>query len=83
MGQNMVGFPKIFIKNGKPGQVITMRFAEVLYPDLAEYAGQKGMIMLENIRAALAQDSTFYKEATNTFNLASPSMVIATSKLRA
>jgi alpha-L-rhamnosidase len=56
MGQNMVGFPKIFIKNGKPGQVITMRFAEVLYPDLAEYAGQKGMIMLENIRAALAQD---------------------------
>lgn len=56
MGQNMVGFPKIFIKNGKPGQIITMRFAEVLYPDLAEYAGQKGMIMLENIRAALAQD---------------------------
>ena len=52
MGQNMVGFPKIFIKNGKPGQVITLRFAEVLYPDLAEYAGQKGMIMLENIRAA-------------------------------
>jgi alpha-L-rhamnosidase len=56
MGQNMVGFPKIFIKNGQPGQVITLRFAEVLYPDLAEYAGQKGMIMLENIRAALAQD---------------------------
>ncbi|MHA8108711.1 family 78 glycoside hydrolase catalytic domain [Aquirufa sp. A-Brett2-W8] len=56
MGQNMVGFPKIFIKNGQPGQIITQRFAEVLYPDLAEYAGQKGMIMLENIRAALAQD---------------------------
>jgi alpha-L-rhamnosidase len=56
MGQNMVGFPKIFIKNGQPGQAITLRYAEVLYPDLAEYAGQKGMIMLENIRAALAQD---------------------------
>ena len=56
MGQNMVGFPKIFIKNGTAGQRITLRFAEVLYPDLAEYAGQKGMIMLENIRAALAQD---------------------------
>ncbi|MEY4273560.1 MAG: hypothetical protein RL638_508 [Bacteroidota bacterium] len=56
MGQNMVGFPKIFIPNGKPGQVITLRYAEMLYPDLAEYASQKGMIMIENIRAALAQD---------------------------
>ncbi len=56
MGQNMVGFPKIFIPNGKPGQVITLRYAEMLYPDLKEYAAQKGMIMLENIRAALAQD---------------------------
>lgn len=56
MGQNMVGFPKIFIPNGKAGQVITLRYAEMLYPDLAEYASQKGMIMIENIRAALAQD---------------------------
>ncbi len=56
MGQNMVGFPKIFIKNGVAGQRITLRFAEVLYPDLAEYAGQKGMIMVENFRAALVQD---------------------------
>jgi alpha-L-rhamnosidase len=56
MGQNMVGFPKIYIPKGKAGQVITLRYAEMLYPDLAEYASQKGMIMLENIRAALAQD---------------------------
>lgn len=56
MGQNMVGFPKIFIPNGKAGQVITLRYAEMLYPDLAEYVSQKGMIMIENIRAALAQD---------------------------
>lgn len=62
MGQNMVGFPKIFIKNGKAGQVITLRYAEVLYPDLKEYAAQKGMIMLENIRAALAQDIYVLKE---------------------
>ncbi|MHA8066705.1 family 78 glycoside hydrolase catalytic domain [Aquirufa sp. ROCK2-A2] len=62
MGQNMVGFPKIFIKNGKAGQVIALRYAEVLYPDLAEYAAQKGMIMLENIRAALAQDIYVLKE---------------------
>ena len=56
MGQNMVGFPKIFIKNGQAGKQITLRFAEVLYPNLPEYAGQKDMIMIENIRAALAQD---------------------------
>ncbi len=62
MGQNMVGFPKIFIKNGKAGQVIALRYAEVLYPDLKEYAAQKGMIMLENIRAALAQDIYVLKD---------------------
>jgi alpha-L-rhamnosidase len=56
MGQNMVGFPKIFIKNGQAGKQITLRYAEVLYPNLPEYAGQKDMIMIENIRAALAQD---------------------------
>ncbi len=56
MGQNMVGIPQIKIKNGKKGQVINLRFAEVTYPDMAEYKGNEGMIMLENIRAALAQD---------------------------
>ncbi len=56
MGQNMVGVPKISIKNGEKGQTIRMRFAEVRYPDLDQYAGNSGMIMLENIRAALTQD---------------------------
>ena len=56
MGQNMVGFPKILIRNGKKGQVITMRYAEVKYPELAEYKGNTGMVMMENIRAALTQD---------------------------
>jgi alpha-L-rhamnosidase len=56
MGQNTVGIPKIQIKGGKVGQVITLRFAEVLYPNLPEHKGLEGMIMLENIRAALAQD---------------------------
>lgn len=56
MGQNMVGFPKIHLKNAQKGQVITLRFAEVRYPDLPEHEGFEGMIMLENIRAALAQD---------------------------
>lgn len=56
MGQNMVGFPKIQLKNATKGQKISMRFAEVRYPDLPEHEGLVGMIMLENIRAALAQD---------------------------
>lgn len=33
-----------------------MRFAEVKYPNLPEYESNIGMIMLENIRAAMAQD---------------------------
>lgn len=40
----------------KPGTRICLRFAEVKYPDLPEYKGNTGMIMLENIRAAMAQD---------------------------
>lgn len=56
MGQNMVGFPTISIEQGDKGQTITLRYAEVRYPDLPEYKGNIGMVMLENIRAALAQD---------------------------
>ncbi|GAA4454473.1 hypothetical protein GCM10023189_20990 [Nibrella saemangeumensis] len=56
MGQNMVGVPQIQIKNGKKGQLITMRYAEVKYPNLPDYKGNEGMVMMENIRAALTQD---------------------------
>lgn len=56
MGQNMVGVPRISLSGMKPGTKINLRFAEVKYPDLPEYAGNIGMIMLENIRAAMAQD---------------------------
>jgi len=56
MGQNMVGVPQIRINGGKPGEKITLRYAEVKYPDLPESGKNAGMIMIENIRAALAQD---------------------------
>ena len=56
MGQNMVGVPKIKLSGMKPGTRIYLRFAEVKYPDLPEYKDNIGMIMLENIRAAMAQD---------------------------
>ncbi|MDX2067512.1 MAG: family 78 glycoside hydrolase catalytic domain [Haliscomenobacter sp.] len=61
MGQNMVGIPKILIKNGRKGQVINLRFAEIAYPTLPDYKGNEGMIMLENIRAALTQDRYILK----------------------
>ena len=56
IGQNMVGIPKIKLNQGIKGNKITLRFAEVTYPNLDEYSENVGMIMLENIRAALAQD---------------------------
>ncbi|GAB3989793.1 glycoside hydrolase family 78 protein [Spirosoma daeguense] len=61
MGQNMVGFPTIRIKNGKKGQLVTLRYAEVKYPNLSEHKENTGMIMIENIRAALAQDQFILK----------------------
>lgn len=56
MGQNMVGVPQIQLNGMQKGQRITLRFAEVKYPDMNEYRSNSGMIMLENIRAAMAQD---------------------------
>lgn len=56
MGQNMVGVPRITLAGCEPGQRVCLRFAEVRYPRLPRYAGNEGMIMAENIRAAMAQD---------------------------
>lgn len=56
MGQNLAGVPEIMLTGLTPGQQLTLRFAEVKYPDLPEYQSHAGMIMLENIRAAMAQD---------------------------
>ncbi|MEO5893149.1 MAG: family 78 glycoside hydrolase catalytic domain [Ferruginibacter sp.] len=57
MGQNLVGVPKISILNGKAGQKITARVSEVLYPDLKESGNNVGLLMTENYRAALSQDT--------------------------
>ena len=57
MGQNMVGVPRITLSGETAGKEIKLRFAEVTYPDLPEFRENNGMIMLENIRGALAQDS--------------------------
>lgn len=56
MGQNMAGVPEIELNGIEPGTTINLRFAEVLYPDMPRYGDNKGMIMLENIRAAMSRD---------------------------
>lgn len=60
-GQNIAGIPCIEIE-GMDGQEIQLRFAEVLYPDTEEYADWAGMLMLENIRGALATDRFILRE---------------------
>jgi alpha-L-rhamnosidase len=61
MGQNMVGIPHITLSGETEGKEIKLRFAEVTYPDLPEFRENSGMIMLENIRGALAQDTYITK----------------------
>ena len=64
MGQNIVGVPRITLTNGKSGHKMTLRFGEVLYPDLKESGNNVGMIMTENYRAALSQDIYIMKEGS-------------------
>ena len=68
MGQNMAGVPKIKLSGMKPATRISLRFAEVKYPDLPEYKDNVGMIMLENIRAAMAQDIYITKGGEETIS---------------
>lgn len=56
MGQNLAGVPDIRFAGLAPGTEVNLRFAEVLYPALPEYGDNAGTLMLENIRAAMAQD---------------------------
>lgn len=53
--QEMAGVPSITFRE-KAGTVITLRYAEVLYPDMPEYAGNEGRMMLENYRDAASTD---------------------------
>jgi len=68
MGQNMAGVPKISLKNIVPGTKIFLRFAEVKYPDLPAYKENAGLIMLENIRAAMTQEIYIAKGGEETIN---------------
>ena len=67
MGQNMPGVPRVTFRNLQPGTKVVMRFAEVKYPKLPAYAGNEEMIMLENIRSAMAQDIYIAKGGVETY----------------
>ena len=71
MGENVSGVPVITIPEeyAKPGETLTVRFAEILYPELAEYVeqGVDGLLMVENLRTALATDFYTMKEGENVF----------------
>ena len=67
MGQNMVGVPRIEISDSTAGDKITLRVAEMLYPDhLPQYEDNAGMIMIENLRAALSQDIYITRDGDQT-----------------
>jgi alpha-L-rhamnosidase len=67
MGQNIVGVPRITMANGIAGKKITLRFSEMLYPDLKESGNNVGMIMTENYRAALSQDVYTMKNGSQVY----------------
>lgn len=67
MGQNFVGVPNITIKDGKVGKKITLRFSEMLYPDLKQSGKNVGTLMTENYRAALCQDIYIMKDGQQVF----------------
>ena len=66
MGQNMVGVPQIKLKKQKANEQITLRYAEMLYPDSEDSGENTGMLMQENLRAALVQDTYLTKKGNQT-----------------
>jgi len=67
LGQNMVGVPRITIANGRAGGKITLRYSEMLYPELPASGNNAGMIMTENYRAALSTDAYAMKAGSQVF----------------
>ena len=67
LGQNLVGVPRITIDDGRAGAKLTLRYSEMLYPDLQESGKNVGMIMTENYRAALSQDVYTMKAGRQVF----------------
>lgn len=60
MGENVAGVPSITVPEGyaEKGDLIIIRYGEMLYPDSSEYVekGLAGQLMTENYRTALSTD---------------------------
>lgn len=71
MGENVSGVPCITIPDelAKAGETLTIRYGEILYPELEEYTkkGIDGTLMVENYRAAMVTDFYTMKESGNVF----------------
>lgn len=70
MGQNMAGVPYLRFNDLDRGQEVTLRHGEVLYPDMPQYASNAGMVMTENLRAAMCTDK--YIASGNGIEIFSP-----------
>ncbi len=71
MGENVSGVPTITIPEeyAVEGQTITIRFAEILYPELEEYVADDldGTLMVENYRTAMVTDFYTMKAGEQTY----------------
>ncbi len=67
LGQNITGVPRVAIANGRAGAKVTLRYSEMLYPDLKESGKNVGMIMTENYRAAVSQDEYTLRAGSQVF----------------
>lgn len=56
LGQNTSAVPYLIFNGLARGREVTVRHGEVLYPDMPQYAENVGMVMTENLRAAMCQD---------------------------
>ena len=64
MGQNMAGVPYLVFDGLRRGTAVTVRHGEVLYPDMPRYESNAGMVMTENLRAAMCTDRYIASGAT-------------------
>ena len=56
MGQNMAAVPYLIFEGLGRGREVTVRHGEVLYPEMPQYKENAGMVMTENLRAAMCAD---------------------------
>lgn len=68
-GENVAAVPQITIPSeyAEEGETITIRVAEMLYPELGEYGDLAGNLLQENYRAALTTDFYTMKDGEQTY----------------